>query len=150
MRRYETIFILRPNIGEEEITRVIDYATGIIKSDGGTIIELNRWGVKKLAYLIKKESLGYYVFCDYASVPASVSEIERRFRIDDAVMKYMTIKTADSVDDESIQQAIVEATEKAAAEEAAAKEAAEAAADTESGNDSDEQTENDDNTAEAE
>lgn len=119
MRRYETIFILRPNLGEDEINRVVDYATEIVKNDGGTIIDLNRWGMKKLAYLIKKESLGYYVFCDYAGKPATVSEMERRFRIDDAVMKYMTIKTADSIDEESVQQAISEVTERVASEEAA-------------------------------
>ncbi len=119
MRRYETIFILRPNIGEEEINKVIDYTTEIIKNAGGVIIDLKRWGAKKLAYLIKKESIGYYVFCDYAGLPASVAEIERRFRIDDSVMKYMTIKTADNLDDEAVQQAIAEVAEKAAAEEAA-------------------------------
>ncbi len=125
MRRYETIFILRPNIGEEEINRVIDYTTEIIKEAGGTIIDLNRWGVKKLAYLIKKESLGYYVFCDYAGLPASVAEIERRFRIDDSVMKYMTIKTAGDLDEDAVQQAIAEVNEKAAAREADEAESAE-------------------------
>ncbi len=130
MRRYETIFILRPNIGEEEINKVIDYATEIIKDAGGVIIELNRWGAKKLAYLIKKESIGYYVFCDYAGDPAIVAEMERRFRIDDSVMKYMTIKTADNLNDEAVQQAIADAVEKAAAEQAEAAEAEEQAAKT--------------------
>ena len=83
MRRYETIFILRPSGGEEEITRVINSTTQIIVGDQGSIIELNRWGMKKLAYLIKKETLGYYVFIDYAGTPAAVAEIERKFRIDD-------------------------------------------------------------------
>lgn len=112
MRRYETIFILRPNLGEDEINRVVDYATEIITSDGGNIIDLNRWGMKKLAYLIKKESLGYYVFCDYAGKPSTVSEMERRFRIDDSVMKYMTIKIDNEIDEESIQQAIIAAADK--------------------------------------
>lgn len=113
MRRYETIFILRPNTGEEEINRVIESTTSIITEDAGTIIELNKWGLKKLAYLIKKESLGYYVFCDYAGTPAAVSEIERKFRIDDAVMKYMTIKIGDDISAEAIQAAITAASEKA-------------------------------------
>ena len=84
MRRYETIFILRPNAGEEEINRVVESTSKIILDEKGTIIELAKWGMKKLAYLIKKESLGYYVYCDYAGTPAAVSEIERKFRIDDA------------------------------------------------------------------
>lgn len=108
MRRYETIYILRPNLGEEEISTVIDNTNAIIQQEKGTIIELNKWGMKKLAYLIKKESLGYYVYCDYAGTPAAVAEIERKFRIDDAVLKYMTIKTASSISDEQIEQAIAE------------------------------------------
>ena len=107
MRRYETIFILRPNIGEDEINKVVENTTKIILDEKGTIIELARWGMKKLAYLIKKESLGYYVYCDYAGTPAAVAEIERKFRIDDTVLKYLTIKTANSITEEGIQEALV-------------------------------------------
>ena len=113
MRRYETIFILRPSAGEEEINRVVGSTTQIILGDNGTVIELNRWGIKKLAYLIKKESLGYYVFCDFAGTPEAVAEIERKFRIDDLVLKYMTIKTAGSITEEGIQLAITAVSEKA-------------------------------------
>jgi len=106
MRRYETIFILRPNAGEDEIHRVVESTSKIILDEKGTIIELDKWGMKKLAYLIKKESLGYYVYCDYAGTPAAVTEIERKFRIDDSVLKYMTIKTAASITEEGIQEAL--------------------------------------------
>jgi len=115
MRRYETIFILRPSAGEEEITRVINSTTQIIVGAQGSIIELTRWGMKKLAYLIKKESLGYYVFCDYAGTPAAVAEIERKFRIDDLVLKYLTIKTADAISEEDIAKAITAVAERATA-----------------------------------
>lgn len=131
MRRYETIFILRPNIGEDEITRVIESTTKIILDQEGTIIELNKWGMKKLAYLIKKETLGYYVYCDYAGTPAAVAEIERKFRIDDNVLKYMTIKTAASITEAETQQAVTAVSEKEAAivaEEQAAAEESEAPA----------------------
>lgn len=115
MRRYETIFILRPNVGEDEINRVVENTTQIILNEKGTILELNKWGMKKLAYLIKKESLGYYVYFDFAGTPAAVAEIERKFRIDDAVLKYLTIKTSDSMTEENIQDALVEISAKAAA-----------------------------------
>lgn len=115
MRRYETIFILRPNAGEDEINRVVESTSKIILDEKGTIIELDKWGIKKLAYLIKKESLGYYVYCDYAGTPAAVSEIERKFRIDDTVLKYMTIKTAASITEEDIQEALAAITAKATA-----------------------------------
>ena len=106
MRRYETIFILRPNVGEDEINRVVESTSQIILDEKGTIIEMDKWGMKKLAYLIKKESLGYYVYCDYAGTPAAVAEIERKFRIDDTVLKYMTIKTAMTITEEDIQEAL--------------------------------------------
>jgi small subunit ribosomal protein S6 len=121
MRRYETIFILRPNAGEEEIERIIGYTADIITQEQGTVIELDKWGIKKLAYLIKKESLGYYVYCDYAGTPASVSEIERKFRIDDSVLKYLTIKTASAITTEEIEQSVADVQAKMqSAEEAAA------------------------------
>lgn len=118
MRRYETIAILRPNAGEEEINRVIDTTTQIITDEAGSIIELNKWGVKKLAYLIKKESIGYYVYIDYAGTPAAVAEIERKYRIDDVVLKYMTIKTAAAITEEGVAEAVaaVTAREASAAE----------------------------------
>ena len=115
MRRYETIFILRPSAGEEEINRIVGSTTQIILDEKGSIIELNKWGMKKLAYFIKKESLGYYVFCDFAGTPDAVAEIERKFRIDDLVLKYMTIKTAGSITEEEIQLAITAVSEKATA-----------------------------------
>jgi small subunit ribosomal protein S6 len=115
MRRYETIYILRPNAGEDEINRVVESTSKIILDEKGTIIETDKWGMKKLAYLIKKESLGYYVYCDYAGTPAAVSEIERKFRIDDTVLKYMTIKTAASITEENIQEALAAITAKATA-----------------------------------
>ncbi len=115
MRRYETIFILRPNIGEDEINKVVENTTKIILDEKGSIIELDKWGIKKLAYLIKKESLGYYVYCDYAGTPAAVTEIERKFRIDDTVLKYLTIKTAASITEEGIQEALDAITAKATA-----------------------------------
>jgi len=96
MRRYETIFIVRPNVAEDEIEAITNKSVSTIEGDGGTILRINKWGLRKLAYLIKKETQGYYVYLDYAGVPASVAEIERIFRIDDRILKYLTVKLADS------------------------------------------------------
>ena len=109
MRRYETIFIVKPNVAEDEIEAITGRATAIIEGDGGTIIRINNWGLKKLAYLIKKENQGYYVYIDYAGVPASVTEIERIFRIDDHVLKYLTVKLADSCDPEAVKEQLASA-----------------------------------------
>lgn len=116
MRRYETVFIIRPSQSEDEINTIIENTKKIILDEKGSIISLSRWGLKKLAYTIKKENQGQYIYCDFAGTPAAVSEIERKFRIDDAVLKYLTIKLADSITDEEIQKAIDEAATKLAAE----------------------------------
>ena len=118
MRRYETIFILRPSLSEEEINTVVDNALAIITEGNGQIVELDRWGMRKLAYPIKKEIQGFYVFCDYSGAPESVAEMERKFRIDDSVLRYMTIKTAEAITEEEI----AEITSNIAAEQAAAEE----------------------------
>ncbi len=137
MRRYETIYMLRPNLGEEEINTIIDKANGIILSEGGTIIQLDRWGLRKFAYPIKKEGQGHYIFCDYATEPAAVLEMERKFRIDDSVLKYMTVKLADDITAEKIEEAKVEtATRKAAKESGESEESDDS--DTDASNDSDE------------
>jgi len=95
MRRYETIVILRPSLGEADTQAVIDRATGIIEDFDGSIIKIDKWGLKKLAYLIKKETQGYYLYILYAGLPAGVDEMERVFRIDDNVMKFLTVKLQD-------------------------------------------------------
>ncbi len=105
MRRYETIYILRPTLSEDEINTVIEGTNTVLGADAGQIISLDKWGLRKLAYLIKKEAQGYYVLCDYVTDPKNVAEMERKFRIDDAVMKYMTIKLADSITEEEIEAA---------------------------------------------
>ena len=109
MRRYETIFIVRPNVAEDEIAAITGKATATIEGDGGTIFRANNWGLKKLAYLIKKENQGYYVYVDYAGVPASVSEIERIFRIDDRILKYLTVKVSDDCDPEAVKEQLANA-----------------------------------------
>ncbi len=115
MRRYETIYILRPSLGENEITTIIENTNQLIKDVDGAIISLQKWGMKKLAYLIKKENQGYYVYCDYTATPEVVAEIERKFRIDDAVLKYLTVKLADSITAEQTAAAADEAEAKLAA-----------------------------------
>jgi small subunit ribosomal protein S6 len=98
MRRYETVFILKSSTGEDEITAIIDKVSSIITDDGGTVLKIDKWGLKKMAYLIKKETQGYYIHIDYAAVPAAVAEIERIFKIDDRLLKFMTLKLADTCD----------------------------------------------------
>ncbi|MBU0942986.1 MAG: 30S ribosomal protein S6 [Proteobacteria bacterium] len=133
MRRYETIYILRPTLSEDEINTIIKNTNTIICTGNGQIISLDKWGLRKLAYLIKKESQGFYIYCDFATDTANVAEMERKFRIDDAVMKYMTVKLADAITEEEIETARGE-------HEIAKAKAAEAAASDETSDDTNEET----------
>jgi small subunit ribosomal protein S6 len=117
MRRYETIFIIRPNVAEDEIEAIAAKTTSIIEGDGGTIFRVDKWGLKKLAYLIKKESQGYYVFVDYAGIPASVAEIERVYRIDDRILKYLTVKIAETCNPEAVKEQLAQAEQIRSSEE---------------------------------
>ena len=116
MRRYETIFIVKSSTGESEITAITDKVESIITGDGGTVLTVDKWGLRKLAYLIKKEAQGYYVYIDYAAVPSAVAEIERIFKIDDRLLKYMTLKLADSCDPAAILEEMAKGAAKKAAE----------------------------------
>ena len=104
MRRYETTYILRPNLGESLFTEIIERTNDIIKNDGGAIINLERWGSKKLAYEIKKETLGYYIYFDYAAPGTTIHEMERIFRIDDRVLRFLTVKLEDAIDQDTIEK----------------------------------------------
>jgi len=124
MRRYETIIIIDPDLSEEGRAPVLDRVTELIPQYDGTLIETDEWGAKRLAYEIKKKTRGFYVRMDYCGDGALVSEIERFFRIDDRVLKFMTVLLDKDVDPEKILAAIAQ---EKAAQEASKTEAAPAA-----------------------
>ena len=98
MRRYETIFIVKPNVDADTLNAITERVTGIIKDFEGTLVSVDRWGLKKLAYNINKESQGVYIYVEYGSKPAAVAEIERILKIDDRILKFMTVKTQEVFD----------------------------------------------------
>jgi len=125
MRHYETTYILRPNLGEEQFTEIIDRTNAIVTNDGGAVICLDRLGVKRMAYEISKEIQGYYVYMNYAAPGKTVDEIERIFRIDDRALRYLTVKLGDSMNAEAIEAEKQRIEEKAAARAKAQSEDAE-------------------------
>lgn len=111
MRRYETIVIVDPDIGEEQRTPVFDRIRELVPQKGGLVVEFDEWGARKMAYEIKRKKRGYYLRVDYCGTGGLVNEMERQFRIDDRVLKYMTILLEDDVDMESIQEKMSQASE---------------------------------------
>ncbi len=92
MRRYETIFITLPDLSEEEQAALQEKIRSLISAYKGEIINLEDWGIKKLSYEIRKNKNGRYYFLDYRAVPDLVREIERNFRLNDRVLRYLTVK----------------------------------------------------------
>ena len=103
MRQYETLFIVNPDSSEEDLKAVATKIKGVVTGMNGIVTSYDEQGKKKLAYSVKKQNKGYYVLMDYVGSADIVSEIERNMRLDDRVLKYLTVKLADQVDPESIE-----------------------------------------------
>lgn len=92
MRIYEELFIVQPDASEEEIDAYVEQIKQIITGAKGTVDKVDKWGVRKLAYRVNKRTEGYYVLIQFTSNPEVVREIERRMRVTDIVMKFITVR----------------------------------------------------------
>ena len=122
MRRYETFVIVDPDISEEQRTPIIERTIDLIIKENGLTVKVDEWGMRKLAYEIKKKPRGYYVRLDFCGTAAIVDEMERFFRIDDRVMKYMTVLLDKDVDLDQIKEELAKAEAEKEAAAAAAEE----------------------------
>ena len=113
MRRYETIVIIDPDLSTEKREPVLQRVKDVIAQQNGYLAFLDDWGTRKLAYEIKKKERGHYVRFDFCGTAAVIDEIERFFRIDDRVLKYMTVLLDKSVDIEQIKEEVAAAESKA-------------------------------------
>ena len=109
MRRYETILIAHVDLSEDELSNLITRYGGIVTGQKGILVKVERWGKRRLAYLIKKQMRGFYILIDYAGVSAVVNELERNLKIDDKILKFMTVLKAETVDIEALEKEIAEA-----------------------------------------
>ena len=115
VRRYETIVILDPDLPDETRQPLVDRVLALIEQFQGTLLKLDPWGARQLAYPIQKKKRGYYVRFDYCGEGPLVDEIERYFKITDSFLKYMTIVLDKDADPERIRQELAEAEAKAKA-----------------------------------
>ncbi|HWO14612.1 MAG TPA: 30S ribosomal protein S6 [Polyangiaceae bacterium] len=125
-REYETIYVLRPDAGREASetigTRVLD----VISKQHGSLTRVENWGYRKLAYPVRKHARGVYVYLKYVGDGALVSELERNLRLQDAVLKFQTVKigkvaTAEAPKPEDIEFEHLDVLEVAEPEESLAK-----------------------------
>src|SRR5215471_17068533 len=93
MRNYEIMFIVNPNVPEEEIDKINGQLENIITSGGGKVEKIEKMGKRRLAYEVQKQREGYYVLFTIAANGDIIKECERRLRVMDAVIKYITVRT---------------------------------------------------------
>ena len=105
MACYESIFILRSSLGDEEAEAVIEKMKSVLTKHGATIVKAENWGKKKLAYEIKHDRRGTYILLQFESAQENVvSELERLYRLEDSVIKFLTVR----VEEEALQAVAAE------------------------------------------
>lgn len=91
MKLYETTIIYDPGLEEARINEELERVTGPIAQAGGEVVEVQRWGKKKLAYNIKKRRDGTYIHVKHKSPAPLISEMDRRFRLNESVLRHLTV-----------------------------------------------------------
>jgi small subunit ribosomal protein S6 len=97
-RQYETIYVLRPDVARDSAARIATRIEEVVGREGGTLTQVETWGRRVLAYPVTKYKRGVYVYLKFAGSGVVVSELERSLRMQDDVLKFMTIKVSDEVD----------------------------------------------------
>ena len=98
MKRYETIYVANSNLEDDALEEVFAKFSDIIEKKKGSIVKTDDWGKRKLAYEVKRFDKGHYVLLDFCGFPEVLTELERNLKLDDRILKYMTVKIADEVE----------------------------------------------------
>jgi len=98
LREYETIFLVRPDLAEDLVDKIVERMRGIVHRDGGKVIKVENWGKKKTSYEVKKGFRAIFIRFLYLGNTKAVAEFERNLRMTDDVMKYQSVKLAEDVD----------------------------------------------------
>jgi small subunit ribosomal protein S6 len=110
-RSYEILFIADPNLGEADVDTLTDQVQGYVEKEGGRIQKVEKWGKKRLAYTVRKQREGYYVLLAFLGGGPLVREVERRLRVTDGVLRFLSVRM-----DEDLRKAAGRRARRAAAE----------------------------------
>ena len=97
MRKFETLLLLSPELSADNREGIINALTAIIEREKGIMVEVDNWGMRDLAYPVRKLMCGYYVRLVYNAPAELIAELERIVRITDGIFKFVTVKLADEV-----------------------------------------------------
>lgn len=101
LREYETIFLVKPDLTDDNVDKLKERVRGIVSREGGKVLRFTVWGKKKTLYPIAKQPRAIYVHASFLGSTRLVAEIERNLRNFDEVTRYLSVKIADEVDPES-------------------------------------------------
>ena len=96
-RVYETTFIINAALEDADIEAVLTKVKGYIDNHGGEVLEINKWGRRRLAYPINKKYNGYYIYVSFETMPSSVPVLERFLDLEDTVLRHLTLVLPDKL-----------------------------------------------------
>ncbi|HYD46717.1 MAG TPA: 30S ribosomal protein S6 [Terriglobales bacterium] len=92
MHRYETLFVLLPGLPEAQVRETMDRTRRLIEGMGGRIEDIDDWGTRDLAYIIRNQSQGNYILAVYDAAPEVVVEFERTLKLADEVLRFISLR----------------------------------------------------------
>ncbi len=95
MRSYQSVLILKPDIEESRVDEALEKIGEFIKSNGGACLKTEKWGKKRLAYRVKKNRFGVYLNIYHTLVPSGVTDLERKYKLFDQIIKFMVVYLSD-------------------------------------------------------
>jgi small subunit ribosomal protein S6 len=102
MRHYEIVYIINPNMSDDENRDIIQKFNSLMEGRNAVIIKTQEWGKQRLAYSVQKFYYGFYVLVDFCADSGVTAELERNLKLDDRILKYQTVKLADKADPEEL------------------------------------------------
>ena len=109
MRKYETMLLLSPELAGDAREGVLTALTGVIEREGGKLGLADHWGMRDLAYPIKKQTRGYYVRLEYLAPPKLIAELERNIRITEGIFRFVTVVLEEEAQEAVAQEGAEEA-----------------------------------------
>jgi len=92
MNKYESVLIARQDLGASQVNSLVDSLKEVVSKQGGEVVRVDNWGLKTLAYRIKKNRKGHYVLLNISAPAQAVAEYERVMRVNEDIIRYMTVK----------------------------------------------------------
>ena len=108
MANYESVLIARQDLGASQVSSIVEDLSNVIKKEGGEVVRVDNWGLKNLAYRIKKNRKGHYVILNIAAPASAIAEYERVMRVNEDIIRYMTIKVEEFSSANSEKESAVE------------------------------------------